>query len=592
MLPNASGARTTPSWVAFTPRGRVVGDAAKAQASANPTNTLYDIKRVLGRDYFDDVVQRERKQLPFTLREGREGKVEIDVEVSGAKKTLAPEEISAMVLAELKTAAERALGVRLDKAVVTVPAHFNDQQRQATKTAGRIAGLDVRRIINEPTAAALAYGLHDGVGAVEGKNVLIFDLGGGTFDVSVLALEGGVFQVKATGGDTHLGGEDFDDLTQEWALGEFEAAHGADKTKELRGSARAMSRLRRACETAKRQLSARGATEIELESLAADVDFKCEVTRDKFDELQAPLYTRCLDTVSAVVADAKLALADISDVVLVGGSTRVPSLQTKLKELFGGASFELRKSVHPDEAVAIGAAVQGRILAKGGTGGGAALAADGGDCTDLLLLDVTPLSLGIELEGRLMSTLIKRNTAIPCRKTRTYTTVEDYQTEIDVVVYEGERPSVDACHRLGHFSISGVQRAKAGEPQVDVTFVVDANGILNVSARDQTTGAFAEATIKAEKGRLSEEEIERMVADAEKARSEDAELADKYALQNRFEEAVFSLLSKARDDGDDDGVAALEDARDWIDFEAANASLADMQKHARRIGERFDVTIV
>ena len=303
--------------------------------------------------------------------------------------------------------------------------------------------------------------------------------------------------------------------------------------------------------------------------------------------MQEPLYKRCLDTVKAVVVDAKLTLEDVSDVVLVGGSTRVPTLQAKLRELF--SSIELRKTVHPDEAVAIGAAIQGRILARGGSGGGAALTADGeeGGCTDLLLLDVTPLSLGIELEGRVMSTLIKRNTAIPCRKTRTYTTVEDFQTEVDVVVYEGEKQSVDACHRLGHFVISGVERAKAGEPQVDVTFAIDANGILAVTARDQTTGATASAEIKAERGRLTEEEIERMVAEAEKARAQDADMSAKYALQNKFEEALYALLSKAREEGDDEGVAVLEGTRDWLDFEAQHFSLDDMQKRARQITDRF-----
>ena len=395
-------------------------------------------------------------------------------------------------------------------------------------------------------------------------------------------------QVKATGGDTHLGGEDFDDCTLAWALGEFEKQHGVKSRAALAANPRALARLRRACETAKRAVSSASSTDIELEALAADVDFSATLTRETFDKMQEPLYKRCLDTVKAVVADAKLALEDVSDVVLVGGSTRVPTLQAKLRELF--SSIELRKTVHPDEAVAIGAAIQGRILARGGSGGGAALTADdaeAGGCTDLLLLDVTPLSLGIELEGRVMSTLIKRNTAIPCRKTRTYTTVEDFQTEVDVVVYEGEKQSVDACHRLGHFVISGVERAKAGEPQVDVTFAIDANGILAVTARDQTTGATASAEIKAERGRLTEEEIERMVAEAEKARAQDADMSAKYALQNKFEEALYALLSKAREEGDDEGVAVLEGTRDWLDFEAQHFSLDDMQKRARQITDRF-----
>ena len=425
--------RTMPSWVSFTPEGKLVGTAAKSQVASNPSNTIYDIKRIIGRSFTDPVTAEEAKAFPFQVVEGSaHGEPKIIVEWRGEKKELRPEEISAMVLAELKLAAERHLGKEVKSAVITVPAHFNNQQRQATKDAGRIAGLDVKRIINEPTAAALSYGLHSkkekeaaGI-STEGKtNVVIFDLGGGTFDVSVLAMDSGVFEVKATGGDTHLGGEDFDNSIMNWILESLKASN-ADVHKKLGGDARAQSRLRRAVENAKRTLSSSTSAEIEVDSLIGDFDFAITLTREKFEELNAVLFKRCIDTVKDVMADAACKIESVTELVLVGGSTRIPCLQTSLYALFGGR-IELCKSVHPDEAVAHGAAVQGYILATGGSGGGKDLA--GAEMTtDLLLLDVTPLSLGIELEGKQMSTLIKRNTPIPCKKTRTYTTVDDWQT--------------------------------------------------------------------------------------------------------------------------------------------------------------------
>ena len=466
VLPNSIGEKTTPSWVAFTDEGRVVGQAAKQQASSNASNTIYDVKRFIGRSLDDPVTREESRRFPFLILDGGDGRPVIEVEWKGAKKRLSPEEISSMVLLEMKRAAEAALNIPVKKAVITVPAHFNDQQRQATKDAGRIAGLDVVRIINEPTAAALAYGLHtagaDGAAKQDKPNVVIFDLGGGTFDVSVLSMEGGVFTVKATGGDTHLGGEDFDNAIVEWSLKQIEEKLGKNAAKAVKSSQRSQQRLRRAVEAAKRILSTAQETEIEVDAIADGANFNATLTRAVFEKLSAPLFARCIDTVKAVLRDAGTTVETVSDVVLVGGSTRIPALQEMLSALFGGR-IELCKSINPDEAVAYGAAVQGAILKAGGTGGGAALE---GISTDLVLLDVTPLSLGIELEGKVMSVLIPRNTAIPCVKSREYTTCEDWQTEIDVVVFEGERPQTSANNKLGEFKISGVQRAKRGEPKV------------------------------------------------------------------------------------------------------------------------------
>ncbi|CAM9447976.1 unnamed protein product [Choristocarpus tenellus] len=581
VLTNASGSKTMPSYVAFTPQARVVGQPAKSQAASNPANTVYDVKRIIGRSWNDQVVRDDAKSFPFRVVDGGNGRPKVEVDWLGSKKQLVPEEISAMVLTELKRVAERALGCSVTAAVITVPAHFNDQQRQATKDAGRIAGLDVRRIINEPTAAALAYGLHgkkDGKAEGDTSNVVIFDLGGGTFDVSVLTMEGGVFEVKATGGDTHLGGEDFDNKLVDWAVAEFEMAHGGALASKLKGNARALRRLRSACENAKRAVSSAPSVPLEVESLLGDADLSTVLKRETFESLNEELFTRCINTVSSVLKDANLGIAEVTDCVLVGGSTRVPALQDRLRSLFN-ERIELCRSINPDEAVAVGAAVQGHILASGDVrSGGKDLAVT--HSTDLLLLDVTPLSLGIELEGREMSVLIKRNTTIPCRKSRTYTTVEDYQTSIDVVVYEGERRSVDTCNKLGEFTITGVERAKQGEPKVEVTFALDANGILAVSALDTVTGAKAGAEIKAKDGRLSAEEIDLMVSEAEKYHAQDAELAEKVAMQTNLEEAVYGALSAARTRGEATTVSTLEDTRDWLDYDAPNATLAEMTAKA------------
>lgn len=589
VLQNSVGEKTTPSWVAFTASGRVVGQPAKQQASMNASNTIYDIKRIIGRSLEDPVTREEARRFPFLILDGGDGRPVIEVEWRGAKQRLSPEEISSMVLLEMKRSAEAALNKTIKKAVITVPAHFNDQQRQATKDAGRIAGLDVVRIINEPTAAALAYGLHtggaEGAASQEKPNVLIFDLGGGTFDVSVLSMEGGVFAVKATGGDTHLGGEDFDNVVVDWCLKQIEEKNGKNAAKAIKSSQKSQQRLRRAVEAAKRTLSTVHETEIDLDAFIDGENFTVTLTRAQFEKLGAQLVTRCMDTVKGVLRDANITVDVVSDVVLVGGSTRIPVIQEQLLALFNN-KIQLCKSINPDEAVAYGAAVQGAILKAGGTGGGAALE---GISSDLVLLDVTPLSLGIELEGKVMSVLIPRNTAIPCVKSREYTTCEDWQTEIDIVVFEGERPQTSANNKLGEFKISGIQRAKRGEPKVEVTFSLDANGILSVTAMDKVTGAQAKADIKADRGRLTDSDIERMIADAERYREEDLALARKIHLRNALEEAIYTIKSSLTERNDIAGISELDDFINWVESESESASYEALQRKADQLYARFGI---
>lgn len=591
VLPNSIGELTTPSWVSFTASGRVVGQPAKQAASMNTANTIYDVKRFIGRSMDDAVTREEAKRVPYAIVDGGDGRTQVEVDWHGAKKRLSPEEVSSMVIAELKSAAEAALGCAIKRAVITVPAHFNDQQRQATKDAGRIAGLDVARIINEPTAAALAYGLHSagegGAAATDKANVLIFDLGGGTFDVSILSMEGGVFAVKATGGDTHLGGEDFDSAIVDWCMKEIESKNGKAAAKAIKASAKAQQRLRREVEKAKRVLSTSKSADIELDQLVDGENFNASLSRANFEKICQPLFNKCMDTVRGVIKDAGATLETVSDVVLVGGSTRVLALQEQLSSLFNNR-IELCKSINPDEAVAYGAAVQGAIIRSGGSGGGLAL---DGISSDLVLLDVTPLSLGIELEGRVMSVLIPRNTPIPCVKSREYTTCEDWQTEIDVVVFEGERPQTSANNKLGEFKISGVQRAKRGEPKVEVTFSLDSNGILAVTAMDKVTGASAKADIKADRGRLTDVDIERMISDAERYREEDLALARKIHLRNALEESVYSVKTNLTERNDIAGISDLDDILTWLEYDSESASYDELVKKADGLYSRFGVKV-
>ncbi|CAH1439573.1 unnamed protein product [Lactuca virosa] len=568
IIPNAQGYRTTPSCVAFVDAARLIGDGAKNQATINPANTIFDAKRLIGRRFSDSKVQEDKKLWPFKVIEGPSDTPKIVVSYKGKAKEFLAEEISSMVLGRMKELAESYVGKPVKDAVITVPAYFNDSQRQATKDAGTIAGLNVISMINEPTAAAIAYGLEEPFKMIEKKkNVVVFDLGGGTFDVSILTMvegEFGTFEVKAVAGDTHLGGEDFDNRMVDHCVKEFKRKW----KKDLTPNKKALGRLRCACEKAKRILSSDTLTSIELDCLHEGIDFSMKFSRAKFEDLNMEYFDRCIKTLEACLSDAKIKKPEVNEVILVGGSTRIPKVQCMLQKLF--YQKELYKSLNPDEAVAYGAAVMAAKLSGNSDK----------RCRDLVLLDVTPLSLGIEVRGKRFSIVIPRNTPIPMKKSKNYCTSRDNQTSLDIMVYQGERAKSTDNHLLGKFTISGIPPASKRVATCIVYFEIDASGILTVTAEILSTGKMNKLMITNETRRLSKQEIEQMVKDAEDYKHEDQEYKKKVDAFNALEDCIYDMKNKIKNMAYSERLKIMErtiaDTTKWIEHHE-DASIDEVQ---------------